>query len=238
MISLENVHKIYRRGDAETRALAGIGLSIAKGEFVSFMGPSGSGKSTLLHLIGALDRPSSGTLQVDGKELTQLDDKALTLLRRTRLGFVFQFFNLLTTMTALENAMLPALLSGKRESVAASEARGLLERVGLAHRLNHRPDSMSGGEMQRVAIARALVNQPAVLLADEPTGNLDTRNGVEVLRLLREATRERQVTVVMVTHDTQAAAVGDRVVHLQDGKIVSDVRGARDARDNALPAAR
>ena len=233
MIALHNVRKVYHRGDAETCALGGISLSIARGEFVSFMGPSGSGKSTLLHLIGALDRPTAGTVTVDGQELTTLDDNALTLLRRHRMGFVFQFFNLLTTMTALENAMLPAVLAGKGETAAASTARALLVGMGLEHRLGHRPDSLSGGEMQRVAMARALVNDPAVLLADEPTGNLDSRNGIEVLRLLRSATQERQVTVVMVTHDLQAAAVGDRVVHMQDGGIVQDVAASANPQQAA-----
>ena len=224
MIRLENVVKTYERGTASTQALAGVSLSIAAGQFVSFMGPSGSGKSTLLHLVGALDSATSGAVFIDDVNLGELKDHALTLLRRDRLGFVFQFFNLLTTMTALENVILPALLAGTSEAIAVRRGGDLLASMGLKARLHHRPDQLSGGEMQRVAIARALVNDPVVLLADEPTGNLDSQNGDDVLRLLRQATRERQVTVAMVTHDARAAEVGDRLIHLQDGRIVDDTQ--------------
>jgi putative ABC transport system ATP-binding protein len=231
MITLKDVHKTYQRGARPTVALRGVSLDIAAGQFVSFMGPSGSGKSTLLHLLGALDLPSAGHVIIDGQDLRSLDDDALTLLRRARMGFVFQFFNLLATMTALENAMLPALLVKTSEREARARARDLLVAVGLEARLQHRPEQLSGGEMQRVALARALVNTPRLLLADEPTGNLDQATGEEVLELLRGTTRERDVTVVMVTHDARAAAVGDRVVHLRDGKIVADGRAT------AAPAA-
>jgi putative ABC transport system ATP-binding protein len=186
------------------------------------MGPSGSGKSTLLNLLGALDVPSSGSLRIDGRELSRMDDATLSAFRRERLGFIFQFFNLLPTLSALENVMLPALLAGRTRGELVPRAEGLLETVGLRQRAHHRPDELSGGEMQRVAVARALLSEPALLLADEPTGNLDSRTGAEVLRLIRDATRQRGLTVVMVTHDPKAAAVGDRIVRLADGAVVGD----------------
>lgn len=222
MIEVVEATKVYRRGRTQVQALAGVSLEVPKGQFLSVMGPSGSGKSTLLNLLGALDVPSSGVLRIEGKELSKLGDEALSAFRRERLGFIFQFFNLMPTLTAVENVMLPGLLSGKAEGELRGQAERLLERVGLGGRTHHRPDELSGGEMQRVAVARALLSEPAVLLADEPTGNLDSRTGVEVLRLLREATRERGLTVVMVTHDLKAAAVGDRIVRLADGRIVGD----------------
>ncbi|HLL52575.1 MAG TPA: ABC transporter ATP-binding protein, partial [Myxococcaceae bacterium] len=184
--------------------------------------PSGSGKSTLLNLLGALDVPTSGSITIEGREISKLSDQALSAFRRERLGFVFQFFNLLPTLTALENVVLPGLLSNQPRAALEKKASGLLEQVGLRGRSHHHPDELSGGEMQRVAVARALLLEPALLLADEPTGNLDSKTGAEVLRLLREATRERQVTVVMVTHDAKAAAVGDRLVRLADGAIAGD----------------
>ena len=228
MIEAVDVAKVYRRGRTEVRALAGVSLTVPKGEFLSVMGPSGSGKSTLLNLLGALDVPSSGSLRIDGRELSRMKDDELSAFRRERLGFVFQFFNLMPTLTALENVMLPGLLSGKARAELQRRAEVLLERVGLGGRTHHRPDELSGGEMQRVAVARALLSEPAVLLADEPTGNLDSRTGTEVLRMLREATRERGLTVVMVTHDQKAAEVGDRIVRLADGRIVGDERVAHE----------
>ncbi|WP_043401904.1 ABC transporter ATP-binding protein [Archangium violaceum] len=224
MIEAVDVAKVYRRGRTEVRALAGVSLTVPKGEFLSVMGPSGSGKSTLLNLLGALDVAGSGSLRIDGRELARMKDDELSAFRRERLGFVFQFFNLMPTMTALENVMLPGLLSGRGQVELRKRAETLLETVGLGGRTNHRPDELSGGEMQRVAVARALLMEPAVLLADEPTGNLDSRTGAEVLRMLREATRERGLTVVMVTHDPKAAEVGDRIVRLADGLIVGDER--------------
>jgi len=224
MIEAVDVAKVYRRGRTEVRALAGVSLTVPKGEFLSVMGPSGSGKSTLLNLLGALDVPGSGSLRIDGRELSRMKDDELSAFRRERLGFVFQFFNLMPTMTALENVMLPGLLSGRARAELRRRAEVLLETVGLGSRTHHRPDELSGGEMQRVAVARALLMEPAVLLADEPTGNLDSRTGAEVLRMLREATRERGLTVVMVTHDQKAAEVGDRIVRLADGRIVGDER--------------
>ncbi|MFZ5467839.1 MAG: ABC transporter ATP-binding protein [Myxococcota bacterium] len=222
MIEVHKATKVYRRGKTEVRALAVESLTVPKGQFLSVMGPSGSGKSTLLNLLGALDVPTSGSITIDGKEISRLDDAALSRFRRERLGFIFQFFNLLPTLTAVENVVLPALLSGQSREAVLPRARELLSAVGLKERDHHRPDELSGGEMQRVAVARALLTEPALLLADEPTGNLDSKTGAEVLRILREATRQRNVTVVMVTHDAKAAEVGDRIVRLADGAVVGD----------------
>ncbi len=228
MIEVRGVTKVYRRGKTEVRALSDASLSVPRGQFLSVMGPSGSGKSTLLNLLGALDVPTSGSIAIDGREISLLADTALSEFRRDRLGFVFQFFNLLPTLTAVENVGLPALLSGRPRPEVMQKAQALLETVGLKGRHHHRPDELSGGEMQRVAIARALLTEPALLLADEPTGNLDSKTGAEVLSLIRDATRQRNLTVVMVTHDANAAAVGDRIVRLADGAVVGDelVRGA------------
>jgi len=222
MIEVVNAQKIYRRGASEVRALNGVSLTVPKGQFLSVMGSSGSGKSTLLNLLGALDVPSSGVIRIDGREISKLPDDELSRFRRDHLGFIFQFFNLLPTLTAIENVLLPSLLAGKARAVEEPKAQALLEQVGLKGRWQHRPDELSGGEMQRVAIARALLGEPSVLLADEPTGNLDSKTGAEVLRLIREATRERGLTVVMVTHDPRAAEVGDRLVRLADGLIIGD----------------
>jgi len=222
MIEVKDIVKVYRRGTNEVRALDGVSLSVPRGQFLSIMGSSGSGKSTMLNLMGALDIPSRGTITIDGQEISRMHDTDLSAFRRRRLGFIFQFFNLLPTLTALENTVLPELLSGKRRDEVEPKARALLEHVGLRGRFTHRPDELSGGEMQRVAVARALLSEPALLLADEPTGNLDSRTGAEVLRLIREATQARNLTVVMVTHDPRAAEVGDRLVRLADGHIVGD----------------
>jgi putative ABC transport system ATP-binding protein len=222
VIEISQATRIYTRGRNEVRALDGVSLSVPRGQFVSVMGSSGSGKSTLLNLLGALDVPTSGRLAIDGVELSSLPDDRLSAFRRERLGFIFQFFNLLPTLTAVENVILPALLSGQSRAALEPRATALLERVGLVGRGDHLPDELSGGQMQRVAIARALLLEPALLLADEPTGNLDSKTGAEVLRLMREATRERNLTVIMVTHDPRAAEVGDRLVRLADGKIVGD----------------
>jgi putative ABC transport system ATP-binding protein len=222
VIEVKNATRIYRRGKTEVRALSIESLVVPQGQFLSVMGQSGSGKSTLLNLLGALDVPTSGTITIEGREISQLPDDDLSRFRRDRLGFIFQFFNLLPTLSAVENVILPALLSGRARSEMEPKAHALLETVGLKGRDHHRPDELSGGEMQRVAVARALLTEPALLLADEPTGNLDSRTGAEVLRLIREATRARNLTVVMVTHDSKAAEVGDRIVRLADGSIVGD----------------
>jgi putative ABC transport system ATP-binding protein len=209
----------YKMGDAFVDALQGVDLEIAHGEFVTLVGPSGSGKSTVLNLIGGLDRPTAGEIWIDGKELSASDEKALTHHRRQHVGFVFQSFNLLPRLTAEENVALPLMFSGIPEKKRFARARELLEQVGLAERLTHRPTQLSGGEQQRVAIARALVGQPALLLADEPTGNLDTTTGVEIMRLLKELNQEHGLTLLVVTHDPEVAAFADRVVRLRDGQV-------------------
>jgi putative ABC transport system ATP-binding protein len=227
MIRVSNVGKRYLQGAVELIALKEVSLTIAPGEFVSIMGPSGSGKSTLLNLLGALDRPTEGEISIDGRAVHTMSDDERTLLRRDRLGFVFQFFNLLPTLTAKENVCLPALLAGKSRSAVEPRADALLETVALGARRDHRPVELSGGEMQRVALARAMIMNPVVLLADEPTGNLDSRTGEEILTLLQRASREQGRTIVMVTHDRRAAEHGDRIIHLRDGEIVEEERIAR-----------
>ncbi|MBI4526595.1 MAG: ABC transporter ATP-binding protein [Deltaproteobacteria bacterium] len=224
MIRLINVKKIYRTGNSEIAALSGISLDILKGEFVAIMGPSGSGKSTLLHVIGGLDWPTRGEVLLNGRVISQMSDDAVTLLRRRKIGFVFQFFNLLPTLTALENVMLPLRLDGQAGSQAFDRAQTLLSRVGLEARRNHLPEELSGGEIQRLAIARALVFNPPILLADEPTGNLDTRTGETILELMRHINREEGCTVVMVTHNRDAARFADRIIHLRDGVVVKEER--------------
>ncbi len=210
-------------------ALRGVSFRISPGELVAVVGPSGSGKSTLLNLMGALDRASSGEVRLNGQDLATLGDDEVTRLRRDHIGFVFQFFNLLPTLSALENVMLPALLAGAASKEVRERARAQLSAVGLGHRVAHRPDQLSGGEMQRVAIARALVGDPPLVLADEPTGNLDTRTGDEVLELLVGATSEKR-TVILVTHDPRVAARADRVLTIKDGLLESDRAGASGAR--------
>ncbi len=219
MIRLVEIHKTFKQGASQVTALAGVSLHIAKGEFASIMGPSGSGKSTLLHLIGGLDQPTHGDVVVEGKVISQMGDDQVTLFRRERIGVIFQFFNLLSTLTAIENVALPAILGGRAEAEARAKSEALLERVGLSARGNHLPEELSGGEIQRLAIARALVFNPPILLADEPTGNLDSKTGGAILQLIRDINRQEDCTVVMVTHDREAAAAGDRVIHLKDGLI-------------------
>jgi putative ABC transport system ATP-binding protein len=201
------------------QALRGVSLQVGAGEFVSIMGPSGSGKSTLLHLLGGLDTPTSGQALFRGQDLRKMTDRERSLLRRNRIGFVFQFFNLLGTLTATENVALPLLLGGRPRREARERSLAALERVGLGHREGHFPDQMSGGEMQRVAVARALVAEPEAVLCDEPTGNLDSQNAGEILTLLRGLPEEGRRSVVMVTHDPQAATYADRVVHIRDGLL-------------------
>ena len=209
----------YKMGDTFVDALRGVDLIIARGEFVALVGPSGSGKSTVLNLIGGLDRPTSGQVWINGTELSTSDERTLTRHRRQHVGFVFQTFNLLPRLTAEENVALPLMFSGVAEKERRGRARVLLERVGLGPRLAHRPTQLSGGEQQRVAIARALVGQPALLLADEPTGNLDTTTGAEIMALLRELNQERGLTLLVVTHDPEVAAFADRIVKLRDGQV-------------------
>jgi putative ABC transport system ATP-binding protein len=219
--------KTYGEGEAAVRALRGVDLAIPRGELVAVMGPSGSGKSTLLHLVGGLDTPTAGEVRVGGVSLGGLSDTELTLLRRRRMGFVFQFFNLLPTLSAEENVALPLMLAGESPGAHRERIGGLLALVGLERRSGHLPQELSGGEQQRVAIARALVTRPEVVLADEPTGNLDTATGEEVLGLLRRSSAELGQTLVMVTHDPAAAAsVADRVLFMRDGALVDEARGA------------
>jgi len=221
MIELKNVSRMYAHGTKEIQALHAITLNIKAGEFLAVMGPSGSGKSTLLNIIGGLDQPTSGEIFIDDRPLHGISDDELTLIRRRRVGFIFQFFNLLPILTAAENVSLPLLLEGIPYSKVKPKAEVLLKKVGLGERTGHRPEQLSGGEMQRVAIARALIASPAVLLADEPTGNLDSRTSAEILRLLKDLHTEGQ-TIVMVTHDSKAAAYGTRIITLRDGSISED----------------
>ena len=212
--------KIYGEVDSEVRALDGVTVSFPRGQITAVMGPSGSGKSTLMHILAGLDRPTSGSVVVDGTELAGLNDQKLTLLRRDKVGFVFQFFNLLPMLTAKENIELPMKIAG-RVPDAEWQTR-LIEATGLATRLTHKPSELSGGQQQRVAVARALLSRPAVVFGDEPTGNLDSKTSAEVLELLRLAVDDFGQTVIMVTHDASAAAIADRVLFLRDGKIVKD----------------
>ncbi len=218
VIEARGLLRVYRQGEEEVHALRGVDLHVVAGEFVAVMGPSGSGKSTLLHLIGGLDRPDAGEVLVEGLALGTLDEEALSLLRRRRIGFVLQFFNLLPTLNAEENVAFPLMLDGRRNALTA--ARDALARVGLRDRGRHRPGQLSGGEQQRVAVARAIVTQPAVVLADEPTGSLDSLNGEDVLRLLRDVADADQA-VVKITHEPRAAAYAHRVVRLRDGTVVT-----------------
>ena len=221
-IQIEKLTKVYGSGSTAVTALDHVNITIREGEFVAIMGPSGCGKSTLLHLLGGLDKPSEGNVLIGGHNLTDLDDDKLTELRRRRIGFVFQFFNLIPVLTALENAALPVTLDGIKPAEAKVKAIEWLTKFGLSDRLANRPDQLSGGQQQRVAIARALVADPKLILADEPTGNLDTRSGDEIASLLRNVSKEYKRTVIMVTHDPRIAAYADRIIFLKDGKVVDE----------------
>jgi len=220
MIRLVNASKIYQGPAGRVAALGNVSLDVVPGAFVALMGPSGCGKSTLLHLVAGVDLPTAGDVWVAGQCLTRLSDSALSRFRRDRVGIVYQFYNLLPTLSAWENVALPALLAGAAPKAARESALGLLTEVGVAHRAEHWPHELSGGEMQRVAIARALVNRPAVLLADEPTGNLDSAAGREILDLLSGLNAAHGVTVLLATHSLDAAAVAGRVVHMKDGTVL------------------
>lgn len=213
--------KTYGEGDAAVEALCGVSLDVARGEFLAVMGPSGSGKSTLMHLLAGLDKPTAGSVEIEGDDVTKMKDKDLTVLRRQRVGFVFQAFNLIPQLSAEENIVLPLML-GRQSSNGNLER--LLDQVGLTDRRSHKPTELSGGQQQRVAVARALITDPAVVFADEPTGNLDSKSSDEILALLRRASDERDQTTVMVTHDAHAASYADRVVFLADGAIVQELR--------------
>jgi putative ABC transport system ATP-binding protein len=222
LIQAHNLTKVYGSGPTAVTALSAVNLSIAPGEFVAVMGPSGCGKSTLMHLLGGLDRPTGGHVQIDGSALNDLSDDALTRLRRRKIGFIFQFYNLIPVLTALENTAMPLILDGVKPAAARQKAAEWLDRVGLEQRGAHRPDELSGGQQQRVAIARALVSDPVLILADEPTGNLDSRASDEIAALLRQVSDEWGRAVVMVTHDPRIAAYADRIVFLKDGRIVDE----------------
>jgi putative ABC transport system ATP-binding protein len=225
----QSLSKQYFLGEHTVNALRGVDISIEKGEFVAIMGPSGSGKSTLLHLLGGLDQPTDGEIVLAEHPLKELDDKQITLVRRHNVGFIFQFFNLLPTLTAEENILLPIIIDGKKVADFQAQVDQLLELVGLTDRRSHKPDQLSGGEQQRVAIARALLTEPAIVLADEPTGNLDSQSGTNIMTLLRRSCDMLSQTIIVVTHDARAAAFADRVVFLLDGNIVSQLYFETDA---------
>ncbi len=222
LIQTENLAKVYGTGDTAVTALSQVNLKVDAGEFVAVMGPSGCGKSTLMHLLGGLDRPTQGRVMIDGHDLGDLPDQALTALRRRKIGFIFQFFNLIPVLNATENAALPLLLDGRPKAEAHRQAQAWLAKVGLGDRQHHRPDQLSGGQQQRVAIARALVAEPALVLCDEPTGNLDSRSSDEIAGVLRQAANEWGRAVVMVTHDPRIAAYADRIVFLKDGLVTDE----------------
>ena len=228
VVSARDVTRRYGEGDAAVDALRGVTLDILPGQFAAVMGPSGSGKSTLMHILAGLDQPTTGVVEIAGTDITNLSDSRLTLLRRHQVGFIFQFFNLLPMLTAEENILLPLRLAG--ENIDRTWADEIIDQVGLGDRRKHRPSELSGGQQQRVAIARALASRPAVLFADEPTGNLDSTTSGEILNLLREMVTTHGQTMVMVTHDANAAAMADRVLFLADGLIVRD-QGRSDATD-------
>ena len=224
ILEAQALRKQYRLGDHSVDALAGVDFLVDKGQFVAIMGPSGSGKSTLLHLLGGLDKPSKGEVILAGQRLSVLDDTRATLVRRHNVGFVFQFYNLLPTLTAEENIALPLIIDGQSLRKHRARIEALLDLVGLTDRRRHKPDQLSGGEQQRVAIARALATEPAIVLADEPTGNLDSRTGTAIMELLRRSCDELDQTIVVVTHDPRAAAYADRIVFLGDGQVVGETK--------------
>jgi len=221
VVAADDVTRRYGEGDSAVDALRGVSLEIPEGQFTAVMGPSGSGKSTLMHILAGLDSPTSGQVAIGGEDITAMNDEQLTLLRRRRIGFIFQFFNLLPMLTAEENISLPLSIAGEKPDPAWVDE--LTDKVGLSDRLDHRPSELSGGQQQRVAIARALLGRPTILFADEPTGNLDSTTGEEILELLRDSVDSYGQTALMVTHDAGAAAVADRVLFLADGRVVRDV---------------
>ena len=219
IIEAKNLNKTFKMGDLDIEVLKDINLSIESGEFISIMGPSGSGKSTLLYLIGGLDKPTSGSVKIKGNELSEMKDKEQSIMRRRDIGFVFQFYNLIPNLSVEENVILPVLLDGKKLKDYRSRLDDILEVVGLADRRAHTPRELSGGQQQRVAIARALVNEPDIILADEPIGNLDTKTGTEIMQLLQRINREKKKTIVQVTHSKEAADYGNRIINVRDGKV-------------------
>jgi putative ABC transport system ATP-binding protein len=229
-LATRRLSKVFGEGETTVRALDRVDIEVDRGQMVAIMGPSGSGKSTLLHLLGALDTPSSGEILLAGERYDGLGEGGLTKLRRDKIGFVFQFFNLLPALSAEENVLLPALIAGRRDEAMRERARVLLDRVGLSARANHVPGELSGGEQQRTSIARALLTEPEIVLADEPTGNLDTRSSQGVLDLLGELNRDERQTLVLVTHDPAAAAAAGRVIFLRDGRVSGEVPGGSQQR--------
>jgi putative ABC transport system ATP-binding protein len=221
-VEAQDLHRVYRMGNVEVPALAGVSLKVRRGEFIVILGVSGSGKSTLLHLLGGLDRPTQGSVLVEGQDLSQLSDNQLAEVRLRKIGFVFQFFNLMPQLTAQANVELPLYIAEVPAKKAQARAAELLTMVGLAERTTHRPSELSGGEQQRVAIARALANDPKIILADEPTGNLDTTNGAEVIQLLRKINQSQGQTVIIVGHDLRLTTVADRVIEMRDGRFVGE----------------
>jgi putative ABC transport system ATP-binding protein len=237
IISTQNLTKVFGSGATAVTALDHVNLSVNPAEFVAIMGPSGCGKSTLLHLIGGLDRPSDGQVIIEGTSIAEMNDDRITELRRRKIGFVFQFFNLIPVLNAVENAALPVTLDGAKPAEAQKKAEEWLARFGLADRMSSRPDQLSGGQQQRVAIARALAAEPSLILADEPTGNLDTRSGDEIASIMRDVAKKYGRTVIMVTHDPRIAAYADRIVFLKDGKIVDETVLERKNGGNAAAVA-
>lgn len=220
VVRTANLRKEYRLGKVVVPALRGVNIELRRGEFVAVLGPSGSGKTTLLNLIGALDKPTNGRVYINGEDLTAMSEKELTRLRRNKIGFIFQFYNLIPVLTAFENIELPMIIAGVPTEEAIQRTQQLLQSVGLLNRARHRPDELSGGEQQRVAIARAVANQPAVVLADEPTGDLDTATGNEVMKILWEMSKQEKTTVIVATHDPAIVKIADKVLEMRDGRIL------------------